>query len=92
MQVVEVRREAKSLDGTVDVLLDVSSGICDAAIAKDIKTAFRRNYRARLTRARIDRQEEGLTEDLVPDIVFPDEVAQKLFIHASLVDDLYSTC
>jgi hypothetical protein len=43
VQVVEVRREAKSLDGTIDILLDMSSGIGDGAIAKDVKAAFRSN-------------------------------------------------
>jgi hypothetical protein len=40
VQVVEVRREAKSLDGAIDILLDVSSGIGDGTVAKDVKTAF----------------------------------------------------
>lgn len=31
-----------------------------------------------------------LTEDFVADVVFPDEVAQELLVHACLIDDLCS--
>lgn len=43
VQVVEVRREAKSLDGALDILLDMRGGIGDGAIAEHVKAAFRCN-------------------------------------------------
>lgn len=34
-------------------------------------------------------RDEQLTEDLVTDVVLPDEVAQKLLIHTGLVNNLH---
>lgn len=43
MQVVQIRREAKSLDSAIDVRADVFRGIGDAAIAEAIEVAFGSN-------------------------------------------------
>lgn len=40
MQVVQIRREAESLDGAVDVRADVLRRIGDVAIAEAIKAAL----------------------------------------------------
>lgn len=44
MQVIKVGREAKTVNGSLDVLLYVRRGIGDGAVAENIEPTFRSNY------------------------------------------------
>jgi hypothetical protein len=44
MQIVQVRSEAKSFNGAVDILLDVRSGVCDlAGSSEDVEATLGSN-------------------------------------------------
>lgn len=89
MQIVQVRGEAQSFDSTVDILLDVRSRVGDCATSsKHVKATLGGNWELHVST--IDGLLLGvakLTEDLVTDIVLPDEVTKKLLVNSSLVDN-----
>lgn len=73
MQVVQIRRETKSLNRAANVLLDMRSLVRHSpgrVLAQAVEAALRGN------------------EDLVSDVVLADEVAEELLVHAGCVDDL----
>lgn len=45
MQIVKVGREAKTLNGALNVLLYVRRGVGDRAVSENIEPAFRSDYR-----------------------------------------------
>lgn len=47
MEVVEIRSEAKSLDSTFDILLDMSGRIRDTRAGENVEAALRGNFEPR---------------------------------------------
>lgn len=89
MEVVEIWCEAETFDGAFDVRLDVFGRVGDAAIFEAGESTFGRDCRVQLVHGSIQsRDVDGHTEDLIANVVLPDEVSQELFVDASLVDNL----
>lgn len=44
MEIVEIRREAKAFNGSLDVLLNMGSRVGDAALAEDIEATLRGDW------------------------------------------------
>ena len=72
MKIVEIRGKTKSLNRAINVFLDMRSRVGDSHISSI--HAVEAAFRS--------------DEDLVPNIMFSDEVAEKLFIDTSLIDNL----
>lgn len=88
MQIIQIRSKTESIDGSFDILLDMVRWIGNWTISPDdIETAFRGNWQ-QLVRISIQREGEEPTEDFIPNIMFPDEITQKLFIYTGLIDNL----
>lgn len=89
MQIVQIGRKPESLNGSFDVLLDMRGGVGDGDIpSNDVETTLGGNYQRRqLVSNKCLVMARGPTENLVADVVLPDEVSQKLFIHTGLVDN-----
>lgn len=94
MEIVQVRSEAKSLNRAFDVLLDVRGRVGDHSLTpKGDKATFRGNYCKRLIPYTNENTKcMQLTENLVTNVVLPDEVAKELLIHTGLVDHLCIQC
>ena len=43
MQIVQVRREAESFNGAIDILLNMRSRVCDRTVPEDVEATLRSN-------------------------------------------------
>lgn len=96
MEIVKVRGKAKAFNGAIDVLLYMRSRVCDGAAAENIESAFGSNcYKVttvntiicKVSRVAVEDRRQR-TEDLVAEVVFPDEVSKELLVDSGLVDNL----
>lgn len=86
MKVVEVGGEAKSLNGSLDVLLNVGRRVGHSTLSKHIETALRSDWKE-LVSIWVHKS-LGLTENLVANVVFPNELSKELLVYTCLVDHL----
>lgn len=93
VEVVKIRCKAEAFNSAFDVLFNVGGRVGDSAAAEDIETTLGgdwRNGESKLKKGCL--RTRPLTEDLVADIVLPDEFAEKLLVYTGLVYDLAICC
>jgi hypothetical protein len=95
VQIIEVRSEAKPLNRSLDVFLNVVGRVGHFSFrTKDVKSTLRGNCtapkREPVMKCTERKEALGLTKQLIADIVLLYEVPKQLLIFAILVDNLAS--
>lgn len=90
MQIVKVWRKSEPLDSAFDILLDVGGLVRDTSITKDVNTTLGSNY-SPWSAIFLRFKKITHTEDLLSNVMLPNEITQELLIDTSLVYYLFTS-